>query len=101
MIHVIASVHVKAGRVNEFLEIFKSNMPDVLEEIGCIQYVPAIDFDSGLPPQVFDDHVVTIIEKWDSKNALLNHLASPHMLAYKEKVKDIVENVSFKVLQEA
>jgi quinol monooxygenase YgiN len=100
MIHVIASVHVKAGRVNEFLEIFKSNMPNVVKETGCIQYLPAIDIDSGLPPQVLDDHVVTIIEKWDSKDALLNHLAGPHMLVYKEKVKDIVDKVTFKVLQE-
>jgi len=100
MIHVIASVHVKAGMINEFLEIFKSNIPRVTEEKGCIQYLPAIDIDSGLPPQIFDDHVVTIIEKWENLDALRDHLATTHMLAYKEKVKDIVENVSIKVLQE-
>ncbi|MCX5813929.1 MAG: putative quinol monooxygenase [Proteobacteria bacterium] len=101
MIHVIASVRVKAGRINEFLEIFKSNAPKVIEEKGCIQYLPAIDIDSGLPPQIFDEHVVTIIEKWENLDALRDHLATPHMLAYKEKVKDIVENVSLKVFQEA
>jgi len=100
MIHVIASVQVRAGRINEFLEIFKANMPKVIEEKGCIQYLPAIDIDSGLPPQVLNEHVVIIIEKWENINALCDHLATPHMLAYKEKVKDIVENVSLKVLQE-
>jgi quinol monooxygenase YgiN len=101
MIHVIASVRVKTGRINEYLEIFKSNIPKVIEEKGCIQYLPAIDIDSGLPPQAFDEHVVTIIEKWDNLDALRDHLASPHMLAYKEKVKDMVENTIIKVLQEA
>lgn len=45
--------------------------------------------------------MVIIIEKWESLEALRNHLTAPHMLAYKEEVKDIIEAVSFKVLQEA
>ncbi|MDP3016444.1 MAG: antibiotic biosynthesis monooxygenase [Deltaproteobacteria bacterium] len=45
--------------------------------------------------------MVTIIEKWESLEALRDHLVAPHMLAYKGKVKDIVEDLSLKVLQEA
>jgi quinol monooxygenase YgiN len=101
MIHVIASVLVKTGRVNEYLEIFKSNMPKVREEKGCVQYIPATDIDSGLPPQVLEENLLTIIEKWENMDALHDHLASPHMMAYKEKVEGMVENVSLKVLQEA
>jgi quinol monooxygenase YgiN len=33
--------------------------------------------------------------------ALRAHLKTPHMLAYREKVKDIVEVLSIKVLKEA
>ena len=101
MINVIASIRVKAGRVSEFLEIFKSNVPSVREERGCIEYFPAEDIDADLPPQSLDENVVTIIEKWESLGALRAHLEAPHMLAYKEKVKDIVQNVSLKVLKEA
>jgi quinol monooxygenase YgiN len=43
MINVIASIHIKEGRLSEFVEIFKSNIPNVLEEKGCIEYVPTID----------------------------------------------------------
>ena len=100
MVHVIASVKVKTGRVNDFLEIFKSNIPKVIKEKGCIQYLPAIDIDAGLPPQVFDEQVVTIIEKWENLEALRNNLETPHMLSHHEKVKDIVENTSLKILQE-
>jgi quinol monooxygenase YgiN len=101
MISVIASIRVKAGRRSEFLQIFKANVPKVREEKGCVEYFPAVDVDSGLPPQVLDENRVTIIEKWESLEALRDHLTAPHMLAYKGKVKDIVEDLSLKVLQEA
>ncbi len=101
MINVIASICVKAGKLSEFLEILKSNVPSVREEGGCFEYFPAVDIDADLPPQSLDENVVTIIEKWESLEALRDHLNAPHMLAYKEKVKNIVEDVSLKVLQEA
>ena len=101
MINVIASIHIKEGRLSEFVEIFKSNIPNVLEEKGCIEYVPTIDVPSGLPSQELNNHVVTIIEKWDSLEDLQAHLSTPHMLAYKEKVMDLVDTVSLKVLGEA
>lgn len=101
MINVIALVRVKAGKRSEFLEIFKANVPKVREEKGCIEYFPTVDVNSGLPPQSLDENRVTIIEKWESLEALRDHLTAPHMMAYKEKVKDIVEGVSLKVLQEA
>ncbi len=101
MINVIASIRVKSGRLSEFLEIFKSNVPSVREESGCIEYFPAVDIDADLPPQSLDENVVTIIEKWENLEALRDHLNAPHMLAYKEKVKDIVEGISIKVLQKA
>ena len=101
MINVIASIRVKSGSLSEFLEIFKSNVPNVREEKGCVEYFPAVDIDADVPPQILDENVVTIIEKWESTEALRDHLNAPHMLAYKEKVKDIVVDVSLKVLQEA
>ena len=100
MINVIASIHIKEGRLSEFIKIFKSNIPKVLEEKGCIEYVPTIDVPTGLPLQELDNNVVTIIEKWDSLEDLQAHLSAPHMLAYKEKVKDIVDKLSLKVLGE-
>ena len=100
MINVIASIRVKAGRLQNFIEIFKSNVTNVREEKGCIEYFPAVDIEADLPPQILDENVVTIIEKWESLEALRDHLAAPHMLAYKEKAKGIVEGISVKVLQE-
>jgi quinol monooxygenase YgiN len=100
MVRVIASVKVKSGKVEEFLKIFKTNVPLVMAEKGCIQYVPTIGIDADLPSQVIDEHVVTIIETWESLEDLRAHLAAPHMIAYREKVSDTVENVTIKVLKE-
>ena len=86
--------------LSEFVEIFKSNVPNVREERGCIEYFPTVDIDADLPPQSLDENVVTIIEKWESLDALRDHLKAPHMLSYKEKVKDMVEDLSLKVLKE-
>ena len=101
MIHVLASIQVKPGKKNVFLEIFKTNVPNVLHEEGCVEYSPAVDTDAGLPPQVLNENIVTIIEKWETLENLEAHLKAPHMLAYREKVQDLVEGTSLKVLTDA
>ena len=100
MVHVIAFIQIKEGRMSEFIKIFKSNVPNVLEEEGCIAYVPTIDLPTGLPPQDLNDRVVTIVEKWRSLEDLKAHLSASHMLAYKEKTKDLVDKISIKILKE-
>ncbi len=98
MIIVIATILVKEGRMTPFLHVLMSNVPNVVKEEGCIEYVPAVDAPTGLPNQERDPNVAVIIEKWSSVEALLAHLASPHMLAYREKVKDLVDKVSLKIV---
>jgi quinol monooxygenase YgiN len=101
MVHVIASIQVKPEFVGAFLEIFKANVPHVRAEHGCLDYTPTIDIDAELAPQQLDRTIVTIIEKWESLDALRAHLKAPHMLTYKEAVANMVESVSLKVLQPA
>ncbi len=100
MIHVIASINVKKGKLSDYLAVLTSTRPFVRKEQGCIEYVPVVDVDARLPVQVFDKNVVTILERWQSLEALHAHLGSPHMLAYREKVNDLVERVYVKVLRE-
>jgi quinol monooxygenase YgiN len=100
MINVIASIHVKEGMLSDYLQILKAIARLVRKERGCVAYVPTVDIDTGLPLQVLDKNVVTILERWESLEALNAHLVSPHMLDYREKVKDIVGRVSVKVLRE-
>ena len=102
MIHVIATIQLKPGVRKQFVEIFKTNVAAVLAEKGCLAYGPTVDAASGLPPQggVRPD-VVTIVEQWESLDALRAHLATPHMAAYREKVKDMTLGTSLQVLEPA
>ncbi len=56
--------------------------------------------ETGRPAQVLDRNVVTILGRWEILEALNAHLASHHMLEYREQVKDLVDRVSIKVLRE-
>lgn len=100
MISVIASIKVKAEKLDEFVDIFKANVPAVLAEDGCIEYFPAMDEDTGIDAQTKEATVVTVIEKWASVDALKAHLAAPHMDKYREDVKDMVEETIIKVLKQ-
>jgi len=99
MITVHASIRVKAGKISAFLEIFTDNISNVRGEEGCVEYFPAVDVDAGLTGQSFDPNLVTVIEKWKSLEDLRRHAGAPHMLAYRKKVKDMVEDVSLRVLR--
>jgi quinol monooxygenase YgiN len=101
MIHVIASIGVKTGKRAEFIEIFKANVPAVLAENGCIEYIPAVDADSGIEAQWLDETVVTVIEKWETLDALHTHLAAPHMEKFREDTASLVEDLSLTVLEDA
>jgi quinol monooxygenase YgiN len=102
MIHVVATIKVKPGTREKYLAVLKANVPHVLAEKGCIAYVAAVDVESGIPVQVdVRPDVVTLVEAWESLADLQAHLKAPHMLAYREKVKDIVKNISLHVLAPA
>jgi len=99
MIHVIASIKVREDALKSFIDIFKTNVPKVLQEKGCLGYAPAKDLPIGLPIQETDPCVITVIEKWESPEALQAHLAAPHMVEYQNKTKDMVAGVSVKILE--
>jgi quinol monooxygenase YgiN len=99
MITVIASIKVVPDKVVEFVKIFNENVPNVLEEDGCIEYYPTVDIETGLEVQQADPSVVTIVECWESVEALKTHLTAPHMQRYRSQTKDLVEGISIKVLQ--
>lgn len=102
MIHVIATVQLVSGKREAFIAEFVANVPNVKVEAGCLEYGPAIDVKTDIAAQIpVRDEVVTIVEKWESLAALHNHLAAPHMAAYREKVKDLVAGVSLQVLEPA
>ena len=102
MIHVIAIITTKPGQRETVLAAAKANIPAVLAEDGCIEYAPAIDaeglgsFQAKLGPDTF-----VFVEKWRDAQALKAHAASPHMVAYGAKVKEMVASRVIHVLAPA
>lgn len=102
MIYVLATIDVAEGRREAFLAEFHRIVPLVCQEPGCLEYGPAVDVPTGIAAQgPIRDHSVTVVEKWESVEALHAHLAAPHMDEYRERVRDLVVAVALQVLQPA
>src|SRR5262249_32932440 len=100
MIYVIATVQLQPGKRESFLTEFRRVVPLVRAEAGCLEYGPTVDLPSGLavqaPPR---DDIVTIVEKWESVDALRAHVAAAHMQEYRGRIRDLVIGVQLQVLQ--
>ena len=91
MIHVIAVITAKPGLRDSVLQIFRSNVPAVRAEAGCIEYGAAIDVEGAPAMQTpYGADTFVVIEKWDSIDALKAHAAAPHMVAYGAKTREMV-----------
>ena len=102
MIYVIASIQLKPGTRDAFLAEFHRLVPKVRAENGCLDYGPTVDAQTDIAAQVPNrDDVVTIVEQWESLDALKAHLAAPHMAEYRGNVKDYVVGSTLQILQPA
>ena len=102
MIHVVATIEVAEGKRDQFLEEFHKLVPLVREEDGCLEYGPTIDFETNIEAQGgVRPNVVTVVEKWESIEALEAHLIAPHMIDYRGRVKEVVLSARLQVLQPA
>jgi len=100
MIFVIATAELVEGRRAEFLAAFRANVPNVLAEDGCLEYTPTIDLPTDFAAQgAARNDVVTVVEKWRDLDALQAHLVAPHMLKYREQVKEMVLGVELRILE--
>lgn len=102
MICVIAKIQVAEGRRDEFLTEFRKIVPMVVQEDGCLEYGPMVHVPTSIPAQApRQDNVVTVVEKWESVEALEAHLVAPHMVEYRKSVKALVVGSSLEILSPA
>jgi quinol monooxygenase YgiN len=102
MICVIATIEVVEGRCEDFLAKFHRVVPKVLAERGCLEYAPMVDVATGIGLQTSArPHVVTVVEKWESIEALEAHLIAPHMIEHRKGVKGLVKETSLRILAPA
>jgi len=98
MLYVVATVKVVEGKRDEYLREIRKVVPKVRAEKGCIEYVPVVDLPAQFSAQepVQSDQV-TIIEKWESLEALKAHMEAPHMKEYREKARKFIVSVKVQV----
>ncbi|MDX1966383.1 MAG: putative quinol monooxygenase [Planctomycetaceae bacterium] len=97
---VLAKIETVPGGRDAFLQEFARIVPEVRAEQGCIEYGPTVDLPTTLSRQTrLGEDAVMIVEKWETLSDLEAHLIAPHMLAYRERVKDLVASSQLHILQ--
>ena len=99
MLSVIAEIEIADGKREEFLAEFRKVVPLVLAEDGCVEYGPTLDAVTDISAQIpIREDIVTIVEKWESVDALKAHLVAPHMTEYRVLVKSFVVGSVLRIL---
>lgn len=100
MIHVIAALSTAPGKRHELISAFKQLAPQVHAEHGCIEYGTAVDVATSIAAQgPLRDDVVTVVEKWESVEALEAHLAAPHMEEFRSSMSEVITGISLQILE--
>jgi quinol monooxygenase YgiN len=83
MIHVVVTFIIKEGMMDQYLDGIKKLRPLVLAEKGCVEYTYIKEIPSPLTIQEpLQENRLTLVEKWESFEALETHLKSSHMAEY-------------------
>lgn len=98
MITVIATVQLKPGMRDLYLDRLQQLVPQVLHEPGCMKYQPLVDADCDIDRLERSPDQVTLLEHWSSTGALEDHLRTPHIKSYRQDVEEWVESVTLRVL---
>ena len=102
IVQAVAVITTKPGKRDEVLEMARANLANVHAEEGCIEYAPSVDADGwGSFQTQYGPDTFVFLEKWESADHLKAHAAAPHMKAYGEKTKDLLESRVIHILTAA
>lgn len=73
MIKIVASSKIKIGYLTETLSLYEELVAKTRQESGCLLY--------ELYQELRDDHFFTLIEEWESLEALKAHTKTEHFIS--------------------
>ena len=95
MIMVIVISELHEGRTEEFLRACQELRPLVLAEKGCLKYEHTLEIPFPLgSDNAIDADRVTLVEMWESDDALRAHAQVLHGKAFAERVRPLRKSVS-------
>jgi quinol monooxygenase YgiN len=99
MVHVIAINKARPGMRARVLQFLRANKPAVLAERGCVEYFVTVDARDapGLQAPLGDDGFV-VFERWADMDAFHAHANAPHVLTYRDNVRDLIAEKAVHVL---
>ena len=84
MIKIVAKNYVKAYKIEEFISVVTKLVQETNKnDAGCIHY--------ELFQDIKEPHILTIIEEWESKEALGKHMAAKHFVEIVPMLADFTE----------
>ena len=88
-IMVLAKIEPKSGCSDSVVELSKELIENTISESGNIDYQLL---------QSTNEDYLTFIEKWESLDALKEHMASTHFVNFSDESKEFIENMEIQVL---
>jgi len=100
MLYVLVTMVIKEGRMQEFLALCAELRPQVLREQGCLAYDYTRETASpiGIQEPLEADRI-TLIERWESMDALRAHLETPHMKEAGPRMRDLRASVTARIVE--
>jgi quinol monooxygenase YgiN len=86
MIKVVAKNYIQEEKMEEIMKLYKELVEKTVKEPGCIKY--------ELYQDLNDTRIVTMIEEWESIEALAEHEKSEHFTRIFPLLKDLVTGES-------
>jgi quinol monooxygenase YgiN len=81
-IDVIAHIHAKSGQQDALRQVLESFVGPTRLEEGCLRYDLFVDLD--------DPTKFTFVEEWSSREALVKHGQSDHIVAGRAKFPELL-----------
>ncbi|MDR2072372.1 MAG: antibiotic biosynthesis monooxygenase [Spirochaetaceae bacterium] len=102
MVHLVVTFSIKEGKMEEYLGELKKLRPLVLAEKGCVEYTFAREYQSPIAIQeAVDPNRLTLIEKWETPEALAIHGKAPHMKEFEPRLAPLRVGASARVMEAA
>ena len=90
MIYVIAELRIKPGTAEKAAAEARKVVAGTVKEEGCLQY----DFHLS----VTDPTRLVAVERWTSREALDAHNRMPHLLAWREALKEFLVERNIQII---